>query len=177
MSDVMPALGPRITEMRPITNPDGTIGLQEVVVQETKVEKYKRADGTTGERTVWLTDSGRGAIIETGVISETHTIKVKAFDRAGNEVESRPVQIIIGHKPKPKKTSWLEGGAQWSGVGNQGTGVRSQPTVAREIAVALKPAINRPDRVALAGWTANGATQPNPQAPAAPAPSADLLIC
>jgi membrane peptidoglycan carboxypeptidase len=177
MSDVMPALGPRITEMRPITNPDGTIGLQEVVVQETKVEKYKRADGTTGERTVWLTDSGRGAIIETGVISETHTIKVKAFDRAGNEVESRPVQIIIGHKPKPKKTSWLEGGAQWSGVGNQGTGVRSQPTVARVIAVALKPAINRPDRVALAGWTANGATQPNPQAPAAPAPSADLLIC
>ena len=109
MSNVMPALGPRITAMRPITNPDGTVGEKEVVVQETKVEKYKRPDGSTGERTVWLTESGRGAIIDSGVVTETHTIKVKAFDRAGNEVESKPVTIWVGHKPKqPKPTSWLE---------------------------------------------------------------------
>lgn len=108
MSDVMPNLGPRITALRPITNPDGTISVQEVVVEETKVEKYKRPDGATAERTIWISESGRGVIIEGDVISETHTIKVKAFDRAGNEVESKPVQIIVGHKPKPAKTSWLE---------------------------------------------------------------------
>jgi hypothetical protein len=109
MSDVVPALGPKITEMRPITNPDGTIGLQEVIIQETKVEDYQKPDGSKGKRTTWTTESGRGAIIDSGVVTETHTIKVKAFDRAGNEVESKPVTIWVGHKPKqPKPASWLE---------------------------------------------------------------------
>jgi membrane peptidoglycan carboxypeptidase len=109
MSNVLPVFNERITEMRPITNADGNIELQEVVVEETKLEKYKRPDGTTAQRTVWISESGRGVIVEGGVVTETHTIKVKAFDRAGNEVESKPVQIWVGHKPKePKKTSWLE---------------------------------------------------------------------
>ncbi len=108
MSNVLPTFGPRITEMRPVTNTDGTVELKEVVVEETKVEPYTRPDGTKGERTVWMHESGRGVIVEGSVITETHTIKVKAFDRAGNEAESKPVQIWVGHKPKPPKTSWLE---------------------------------------------------------------------
>ncbi|MCX7671429.1 MAG: Ig-like domain-containing protein, partial [Anaerolineae bacterium] len=112
MSDVLPAFGPRITALRPVTNTDGTVEIKEVVVEETRVEKYKRPDGTTGERTIWVHESGRGVIVESGVVTETHTIKVKAFDRAGNEAESKPVQIWVSHKPKEKKTGRLEDGAQ-----------------------------------------------------------------
>ncbi len=116
MSDVLPVFGPPITAMRPVTNPDGTVSLQEVVVEETKVEQYTRPDGTTAERTIWISESGRGVIVEGDVISETHTIKVKAFDRAGNEAESKPIQIIVGHKPKPEKTGWLDGDARFTAL-------------------------------------------------------------
>ncbi len=34
------------------------------------------------------------------MLTETHTIYVKAFDRAGNETESEPVIIRVRHKPK-----------------------------------------------------------------------------
>jgi len=43
------------------------------------------------------------------VLTETHRIHVKAFDSAGNEAESEPVQILVMHKPKEKKTSALFG--------------------------------------------------------------------
>lgn len=138
MSDVLPAFGPRITEMRPITNPDGTIGLQEVVVQETRVEKYRKPDGTTAERTIWISESGRGVIVEGGVVSETHTIKVKAFDRAGNEVESKPVQIIVGHKPRPKKTGRLEDGGVALAMGHQPPDIKSQASDIRRQEVATR---------------------------------------
>ena len=49
------------------------------------------------------TESGFGAIVDSGVLTETHTIKVKAFDRAGNEAESEPVQIRVMHKPKEQE--------------------------------------------------------------------------
>ena len=146
MSDVMPALGPKITEMRPITNPDGTIGVQEVVVRETKIEEYKKLDGSKGQRTIWLTESGRGAIIDSGVVTETHTIKVKAFDRAGNEVESKPVTIWVGHKPKqPKPTSWLEPLAMDDRrrTTDDGAQVAPPPTERRPLVALLRPSEGR----------------------------------
>ncbi len=108
MSNVVPVAGPPVMATRVITNPDGTVGLEEYVVRETKVETYTRKDGTKGQRLVLTTESGFGAILDSGVLTETHTIYVKAFDRAGNEAQSEPVRIRVMHKPKePKKTSSL----------------------------------------------------------------------
>jgi hypothetical protein len=109
MSDVVPVLSLPITATRVITNPDGTVGLEEYVVREVVAESYTRKDGTKGSRLVLTTDTGFGAIVESGVLTETHTIYVKAFDRAGNEAKSEPVRIRVSHKPKEKKTSALLG--------------------------------------------------------------------
>jgi hypothetical protein len=110
MSNVVPVFAPPVMATRVITNPDGTVGLEEYVVRETKVEEYTRKDGKKGQRLVLTTDSGFGAIADSGVLTETHTIYVKAFDRAGNEAKSDPVRILVMHKPKePKKTSALFG--------------------------------------------------------------------
>ncbi len=107
MSDIVPRLGPKIMATRVITNADGTVTLEEYVERETRLERYKRADGTQGERIVMTTASGYGAMYESGVLTETHTIYVKAFDRAGNETKSEPVRILITHKPKEKPTGAL----------------------------------------------------------------------
>ncbi len=107
MSNTVPRLGNTIMATRVITNADGSLTLEEYVERETKVERYKRADGTQGERIVMTTASGYGAIYESGVLTETHTIYVKAFDRAGNETKSEPVRILVMHKPKEKSTSSL----------------------------------------------------------------------
>jgi hypothetical protein len=109
-----------------ITNPDGTMGLEEYLVRETKVETYTREDGTEGQRLVLTTDSGFGAIVESGVLTETHTIYVKAFDGAGNEAQSDPVRILVMHKPKEKKTSLLLGDLG-EFISDQGLGIRLQP--------------------------------------------------
>ncbi len=177
--------GGRITAMRPITNPDGTLGEKQVVVQDVRTETYKKPDGSSGQRTTWVTESGLGGVNDSGVISETHTIYVKAYDRAGNMVESKPVTIWVGHKKaEPKKTGWLDGGWQAVGVRSRGagarsqeSGVRSQPTVAQDTAVALKPAISQPGFAALTGWVIGGTNRLKPRALAASAPFADLLIC
>jgi len=105
MSDVVPVLGEPIKGTRVITNPDGTLALEEYVISETKLERYTRPDGSQGERIILTTESGFGAIYEAGVLTETHRIYVKAFDRAGNEAQSEPVQILVMHKPKEKPTS------------------------------------------------------------------------
>ena len=106
MSDVVPALGPPVTATRVITNPDGTVGLEELILRQTQAEEYTRRDGTKGRRIVLTTGSGFGAIYDSGTLTETHTIYVKAFDRAGNETKSEPVIIRVMHKPKSaQKTS------------------------------------------------------------------------
>jgi membrane peptidoglycan carboxypeptidase len=105
MYDKPPKLGPPIMATRTITNPDGSLSLEEYVEQETKAESYKRPDGSKGTRIVMKTASGYGAILDSGVLTETHTIYVKAFDRAGNETKSEPVQIRVMHKPKEEKKS------------------------------------------------------------------------
>jgi hypothetical protein len=112
MSDVMPVFGGEpISTTRQITNPDGTVTEKLVLVNETKVEEYTRADGTKGKQYVLLSEVQPGAILEdTGILTETHTIFVRAYDRAGNWAESATVRILVGHKPKEKKTSefWPE---------------------------------------------------------------------
>ena len=100
--------GETITSTRTITHPDGTVTEKPVLVRETKVEEYTRLDGTKGKRYVLLSEVAPGAILEdTGILTETHTIYVRAFDRAGNWAESETVRILVGHKPKEKKTSEL----------------------------------------------------------------------
>jgi membrane peptidoglycan carboxypeptidase len=126
MSDVVPVASAPITATRVITNPDGTMGLEEYLVRETKVETYTRADGTEGQRLVLTTDSGFGAIVESGVLTETHTIYVKAFDGAGNEAQSDPVRILVMHKPKEKKASLLLGDPGQF-ISDQGLGIWLQP--------------------------------------------------
>lgn len=106
MSDVVPTLAPPVSATRVITNTDGTVTLEEYIVRETKAEEYTLPNGTKGRRIVLTTDSGFGAISDSGTLTETHRIEVKAFDRAGNEATSEPVTIRVMHKPKePKKTS------------------------------------------------------------------------
>jgi hypothetical protein len=152
MSDVVPALGPPIMATRTITNPDGTVNLEEYVVQQTSAEEYTRKDGTKGRRIVLTTDSGFGAISDSGVLTETHTIYVKAFDRAGNEAKSEPVVIRVMHKPKEsKKTSaaWpMTGLVASTGPGNRGEALpaaRPAPVVRQPIAPAApKPGLGPP---------------------------------
>jgi membrane peptidoglycan carboxypeptidase len=129
MSDVVPVVAPPIMATRVITNPDGTVSLEEYVVREVKAENYTRKDGTKGSRVVLTTQSGFGAIVESGVLTETHTIYVKAFDRAGNEVKSEPVRIRVMHKPKEKKTSALYGDPGLA-ISDQGVGIRLRPVAA-----------------------------------------------
>jgi hypothetical protein len=108
MSDVVPTLAAPVTGTRVITNTDGTVTIEEYIARQTKTEEYTRRDGSKGRRIVLTTDSGFGAIADSGTLTETHRIHLKAFDRAGNEAQSEPVTIRVSHKPKePKKTSAL----------------------------------------------------------------------
>jgi membrane peptidoglycan carboxypeptidase len=133
MSDVVPTLAPPVTATRVITNPDGTVNLEEYVVRKTTAEEYTRKDGSKGRRIVLTTDSGFGAIADSGVLTETHRIHVKAFDRAGNEATSEPVTIRVMHKPKEtNKTSfaWPSGQAAQAAPGlevRQGVGAVAAP--------------------------------------------------
>jgi hypothetical protein len=112
-----------------ITMSDGTIGLEEYIVREVKVEPYTADDGTEKSRIVLTTESGFGSIYESGVLTETHTIYVKAYDRAGNEAKSEPVRFLVMHKPKEKKTSLLLGEPGLE-ISDQGVGVRMVPVAA-----------------------------------------------
>jgi membrane peptidoglycan carboxypeptidase len=129
MSDVVPVIAEPVTATRMITNSDGTMGLEEYIVREVKAEPYTLKDGTKGSRVVLTTESGFGAIYESGVLTETHTIYVKAYDRAGNEAKSEPVKIRVMHKPKEKKTGWLLGGPGLE-ISDQGVGVLRGPLAA-----------------------------------------------
>jgi len=130
MSDVVPVIAEPITATRVITNSDGSVGLEEYIVREVKAEPYTRKDGTKGSRIVLTTESGFGAIVDSGVLTETHTIYVKAFDRAGNEAKSEPVRIRVMHKPKEKKTSLLLGEPAEGAISDQGVGIWLGPVAA-----------------------------------------------
>lgn len=104
MTDVVPKGGPTTYITEVITNPDGTVTTQQVVDRETKTETYTKPDGTTDRRVVIMTGGGAGATVMDGKLHEIHTIWVKAFDKAGNEIKSSPVRIFVKHKDKETET-------------------------------------------------------------------------
>lgn len=56
----------------------------------------KRAD-----RVLAVFPNGFGMIMDAGGYTETHTVRVKAYDVAGNVTESSGVRFLVSHKPKP----------------------------------------------------------------------------
>ncbi len=104
MTDVVPKGGPTTYITEVITNPDGTVTTQQVLDRETKTETYTKPDGTTDRRVVIMTGGGAGATVMDGKLHEIHTIWVKAFDKAGNEIKSSPVRIFVKHKDKETET-------------------------------------------------------------------------
>jgi hypothetical protein len=94
--------GTIISETRVITNPDGTVGLGEVRVSEVITE----ADG----RMVWWFEDGHTIISDTHGYTETHLIRVKAYDAAGNVSESEEIRIFVTHEEEEEEeqaTAWL----------------------------------------------------------------------
>lgn len=66
-------------------------------IQETFVATTtKRAD-----RVLAVFPNGFGMIMDAGGYTETHTVRVKAYDVAGNVTESSGVRFLVSHKPKP----------------------------------------------------------------------------
>jgi hypothetical protein len=61
-----------------------------------------------GERASATFPNGFSVIRDSGGYTETHTVKVRAFDAAGNSTESQPVRFLVSHKPKEKATTQLE---------------------------------------------------------------------
>ncbi len=53
------------------------------------------------DRVVGIFPNGFGVIMDTGGYTETHQVKVKAYDAAGNVIESASVRFLVSHKPKP----------------------------------------------------------------------------
>ncbi len=84
-----------------ITNPDGSLTVEEKVVSEVIIDPNDPA------RLIWNFDGGFGIIHDTKGYTETHVIKAIAFDTAGNEMESEPIRIFVIHEedegPKPRK--------------------------------------------------------------------------
>ncbi len=106
MSDTVLSLDmPPITAMRPITNPDGTITMQEQVISTVT------ADEQDPTRLILTLDNGFGIIHDTQGYTETHIIKAVAYDAAGNKAESPPIRIFVIHQedegPKPRGQSGL----------------------------------------------------------------------
>lgn len=61
------------------------------------------------DRVLALFPNGFGVIMDSGGYTETHTIKVRAYDAAGNFVESAPVRFLVSHKPKPQAETETQG--------------------------------------------------------------------
>ncbi len=57
----------------------------------------KRAD-----RVVAVFPNGFGMIMDAGGYTETHQVRVKAYDVAGNFIESASVRFLVSHRPRPK---------------------------------------------------------------------------
>jgi hypothetical protein len=85
-----------VMETRTVTNPDGTVTQEQVMVTWVEVSP----DGKTVTQT-W--ESGFMIIASSGKYTESHLVHVVAFDAAGNETKSEPVRFFVIHKPKEKK--------------------------------------------------------------------------
>jgi hypothetical protein len=60
------------------------------------------------DRVIAVFPNGFGAIADSGGYTETHTVKVKAYDAAGNVTESAAVRFLVSHRPKSDAQGWLE---------------------------------------------------------------------
>jgi penicillin-binding protein 1C len=89
-----------ISGTKTITNPDGTISTIPITVTWVEVSP----DGKTITQT-W--DAGTMVISSTHGYTESHVVKVIAYDAAGNKTESEKVRFYVIHKPKEKKVSGL----------------------------------------------------------------------
>lgn len=85
-----------VMETRTVTNPDGTVTQEQVMVTWVEVSP----DGKTVTQT-W--ESGFMIIASSGKYTESHLVHVVAFDAAGNETKSEPVRFFVIHKPKEEK--------------------------------------------------------------------------
>lgn len=66
------------------------------ITETLTVSVTKRAD-----RVLAVFPTGFGMIMDSGGYTETHTAKVRAYDQAGNFVDSATVRFLVSHKPKP----------------------------------------------------------------------------
>jgi hypothetical protein len=55
----------------------------------------------TADRVVAVFPNGFGMIMDAGGYTETHQVKVRAYDVAGNVIESSTTRFLVSHKPKP----------------------------------------------------------------------------
>lgn len=93
MSDTVPdANAGEIRTTEVITNPDGSLSMEEKVVSSVQ------RDPNDPNRLIWTFANGFGVIHDSGGYTETHVIKAKAYDIAGNEAESEPVRIFVSHE-------------------------------------------------------------------------------
>jgi hypothetical protein len=95
-----------VYETRVITNADGTVTTEEVMVHWVEVS----TDGKTITETF---ESGFMAIARGGVLTESHAVHVVAYDAAGNETESEKVRFYVIHEPEEEKEEGGETGALW----------------------------------------------------------------
>ncbi|MBC8254620.1 MAG: Ig-like domain-containing protein, partial [Ardenticatenia bacterium] len=105
MTDTIPISGTVITETQAITNPDGTIGQQVITLTEViSITHPEMPDQVIEYMQVYsggLTVISNTASITQGIgYTETHTIKVIAYDAAGNETESEPSTFSVIHDPE-----------------------------------------------------------------------------
>ncbi len=106
MSDTIPIPGQVISATQVVTQPDGTLVLEEVRVSEV----FTQTDEAGGLRLIQRFADGRAIISDTLGYTETHVIKVRAYDAAGNVQESKELRIWVMHEHKPKKDKT---GALW----------------------------------------------------------------
>jgi penicillin-binding protein 1C len=86
------------------------------VISYNESKRVLEADGTTittveasvaatvtkqAGRVLAVFPSGFGIIMDSGGYTETHTVKVKAYDIAGNVIESATTRFLVSHKPRP----------------------------------------------------------------------------
>jgi penicillin-binding protein 1C len=89
-----------ISGTKTITNPDGTISTIPIIVTWVDVSPDRKTITQT-----W--DAGTMVISSTHGYTESHLIKVIAYDAAGNKTESEKVRFYVIHKPKEKKVGML----------------------------------------------------------------------
>lgn len=105
-----------VYETRIITNPDGSLTTETVMVTWVEVSP----DGKTITQT-W--ENGMMIIASTTGYTESHVVHVVAFDAAGNRTESEKVRFYVIHKPKPqeekKGAAWPLLWSKWAKVGRR----------------------------------------------------------